>query len=95
MPYATILRIGWMKNWKYFFVLVDVIIIKIFLQVYAINSVFELHRDEYLHVDLGHHLSWGYASVPRLPECFLLSSYSSASLPARSYSCLPYSASSP
>jgi hypothetical protein len=31
-----------------------------------INPVYELHRDEYLHLDQGKHLAWGYLSVPPL-----------------------------
>ena len=40
------------------------ILLKFFLQYIAINPVYELHRDEYLHVDLGNHLAWGYTTVP-------------------------------
>jgi len=38
--------------------------VKFFLQYIAINPIYELHRDEYLHLDLGNHLAWGYTSVP-------------------------------
>ncbi|WP_053404350.1 glycosyltransferase family 39 protein [Persicobacter sp. CCB-QB2] len=41
-----------------------IILLKFILQYFAINPVYELHRDEYLHIDLGNHLAWGYASVP-------------------------------
>lgn len=44
--------------------LVILIISKFVLQYYAIDSGYELHRDEYLHLDLGNHLAWGYTSVP-------------------------------
>ena len=40
------------------------ILLKFLLQYFAIDSGYELHRDEYLHLDLGKHLAWGYASVP-------------------------------
>ena len=40
------------------------ILLKFGLQFVAINPVYELHRDEYLHLDLGNHLAWGYLSVP-------------------------------
>ena len=33
--------------------------IKFLLQYYAIHPVYELHRDEFLHLDLGNHLAWG------------------------------------
>ena len=38
--------------------------LKFLLQYFAINPVYELHRDEYLHLDLGSHLAWGYSTVP-------------------------------
>ena len=34
------------------------------LQYTAINPVYELQRDEYLHLDLANHLAWGYISLP-------------------------------
>lgn len=40
------------------------ILIKFVIQYFAIDSCYELHRDEYLHLDLGKHLAWGYTSVP-------------------------------
>ena len=40
------------------------ILLKFVLQFTLINPEYELHRDEYLHLDLGHHLAWGYQSVP-------------------------------
>ncbi|MGI9531418.1 ArnT family glycosyltransferase [Lutimonas sp.] len=44
--------------------LVFFILLKFVLQFVAINPIYELHRDEYLHLDLGNHLAWGYLSVP-------------------------------
>src|SRR5210317_405246 len=40
------------------------ILLKFLLQYLSINPVYELHRDEYLHLDLGNHLAWGYTTVP-------------------------------
>ena len=40
------------------------ILLKFGLQYFAIDSGYELHRDEYLHLDIGNHLAWGYSSVP-------------------------------
>ena len=40
------------------------VVLKFLLQFFAINPVYELHRDEYLHLDLGNHLAWGYSTVP-------------------------------
>jgi hypothetical protein len=45
-------------------VLLFFILLKFVLQYFAINPVYELHRDEFLHLDLGKHLAWGYTSVP-------------------------------
>ncbi len=40
------------------------IIAKFIIQYFAIDPVYELHRDEFLHLDLGRHLAFGYTSVP-------------------------------
>ena len=40
------------------------ILLKFVIQYFAIDSGYELHRDEYLHLDLGKHLAWGYTTVP-------------------------------
>lgn len=40
------------------------IISKFLLQYFLVNQEYELHRDEFLHLDQAHHLAWGYMSVP-------------------------------
>jgi hypothetical protein len=40
------------------------IIAKFAMQHFAINDIYELHRDEFLHLEQGKHLAWGYVSVP-------------------------------
>lgn len=40
------------------------LVTKFLLQAWAVHPMYELHRDEFLHVDLGAHLAWGYTSVP-------------------------------
>jgi hypothetical protein len=45
----------------YFFIL-----LKFVLHYFAIGPEYELHGDELLHLDLGKHLAWGYATVPPL-----------------------------
>ncbi len=45
-------------------VLVGFIIAKFLLQYFLLGTQYELHRDEYLHLDQAHHLAWGYFSVP-------------------------------
>jgi hypothetical protein len=51
-------------------ILLIFILIKLVLQFYAIHPVYELHRDEFLHLDLGKHLDWGYLTVPPLTGLF-------------------------
>ena len=38
--------------------------LKFALQYIAVHADFELHRDEFLHLDQADHLAWGYLSVP-------------------------------
>lgn len=45
-------------------VLSGFVLLKFILQYVLINPVYELHRDEYLHLDQARHLAWGYTSVP-------------------------------
>ena len=40
------------------------IILKFSIQLFLIHPEYELQRDEFLHLDLGKHLAWGYTSVP-------------------------------
>lgn len=40
------------------------ILAKFILQYTLISPQYELHRDEYLHLDQANHLAWGYLSVP-------------------------------
>lgn len=49
---------------KKYIILIIFILLKFTIQYFAIDPVYELHRDEYLHLDLGKHLAWGYSSVP-------------------------------
>ncbi|SFA97995.1 glycosyltransferase family 39 protein [Algoriphagus aquimarinus] len=46
------------------------ILIKFILQYLLIGSGYDLHRDEYLHLDQAHHLAWGYISVPPVTSWF-------------------------
>jgi hypothetical protein len=45
-------------------ILIGFITLKFFLQYSLIDSGYDLHRDEYLHLDQADHLAWGYLSVP-------------------------------
>ncbi|AWH85241.1 glycosyl transferase [Flavobacterium album] len=45
-------------------VLTFFVLAKLLLQFIIANPYYDLHRDEYLHLDQGKHLAWGYLSVP-------------------------------
>ncbi len=45
-------------------ILLGFIGLKFLLQFLLLSSEYDLHRDEYLHLDLANHLAWGYLSVP-------------------------------
>jgi hypothetical protein len=45
-------------------ILLGFILLKFVLQYILIDPVYELHRDEFLHLDQARHLAWGYTSVP-------------------------------
>ncbi|MET0466533.1 MAG: glycosyltransferase family 39 protein [Chitinophagaceae bacterium] len=47
-----------------YLVLAAFVIAKIVMQYLVVNPVYDLQRDEYLHLDQGLHLAWGYQSVP-------------------------------
>ena len=40
------------------------VVMKITFHYFLINPAYDLHRDEYLHLDQAKHLAWGYESVP-------------------------------
>ncbi len=47
-------------------ILLGFILLKFFLQDILISSEYDLQRDEYLHLDQGQHLAWGFQSIPPL-----------------------------
>ena len=49
---------------KHTLILILFITLKFFLQFILLSPEYDLQRDEYLHLDLGNHLAWGYLSVP-------------------------------
>ncbi len=53
------------RIWLFFF-----IILKVILSFALVNGVYELHRDEFLHLDQGKHLAAGFTSVPPLTSLF-------------------------
>ena len=46
------------------------VLLKLALPFILINPVYELHRDEYLHLDQARHMAWGFQSVPPLTSVF-------------------------
>lgn len=46
------------------FILLAFILAKFVLQYALVSPAYELHRDEFLHLNQAHHLAWGYISVP-------------------------------
>src|SRR5436190_5051287 len=49
---------------KRLLILFSLVAIKFILQYMLIDGAYDLHRDEYLHLDQARHLAWGYDSVP-------------------------------
>jgi hypothetical protein len=49
---------------KNYGILLFIVLLKFGLQYIVVNPVYELHRDEFLHLDQAFHLSAGYQSVP-------------------------------
>lgn len=55
-----------MKFFKNYWPLLLIVTAKMVLQYVLVNPFYELHRDEFLHLDQAHHLALGYISVPPL-----------------------------
>ncbi|MGO4771833.1 ArnT family glycosyltransferase [Flavobacterium sp. W22_SRS_FK3] len=51
-------------------ILIGFIILKFVLQYVLLSPEYDLQRDEYLHLDQGNHLAWGYLSVPPVTSWF-------------------------
>jgi len=51
---------------KAWMILPIIIVLKLLANYLLIHPSYELHRDEFLHLDQARHLSWGYLSVPPL-----------------------------
>ncbi len=47
-------------------ILVGFVILKFIIQYLLVNPIYDLHRDEYLYLDQGDHLAWGYLTIPPL-----------------------------
>jgi hypothetical protein len=53
--------------WPFIFLLA---IIKFALPFFLQHPLYELHRDEFLYLEQGHHLAWGYMEVPPMLSWF-------------------------
>ncbi|MBP7508914.1 MAG: glycosyltransferase family 39 protein [Prolixibacteraceae bacterium] len=54
------------KFFSEYWILLIIVAIKLILQYILVNPVYELQRDEFLHLDQARHPAWGYISVPPL-----------------------------
>ena len=45
-------------------ILFGFIALKFLLQIVLLNPAYELHRDEFLHLDQANHLAWGFSTIP-------------------------------
>lgn len=60
-----------MKNFiSRYWPLLIIVAVKFILQYTLVNPYYELHRDEFLHLDQADHLAFGYISVPPLTSLF-------------------------
>jgi hypothetical protein len=55
---------------RHYWILLAIIALKFVLQFVLVNPYYELHRDEFLHLDQAAHPAWGYISVPPLTSIF-------------------------
>ena len=53
-------------------VLSGFVLLKFILSYVLVNDIYELHRDEFLHLDQANHLAAGFTSVPPLTSLFSL-----------------------
>lgn len=58
------------KNNRLLLLIVLLAVIKFLLPFFLQHSVYQLHRDEYLYLAEGHHMSWGYMEIPPLLSVF-------------------------
>ena len=58
------------KNNRALWLIIILAIIKFALPFFLQDHSFQLHRDEYLYLMEGHHMSWGYMEVPPLLSVF-------------------------
>lgn len=64
------MNIDWKKLISNYWILLVFVVLKLVLQMLLVNPVYELHRDEFLHLNQANHLAFGYISVPPLTAVF-------------------------
>lgn len=52
------------------YVLAAFVVLKLLMHCFLVSPVYELHRDEFLHLDQAGHLAWGFQSVPPVTSIF-------------------------
>lgn len=55
-----------------YYVLAAFVLLKLFLHCFLVSPVYELHRDEFLHLDQAGHLALGFQSVPPVTSVLAL-----------------------
>ncbi|HAH24095.1 MAG TPA: glycosyl transferase [Prolixibacteraceae bacterium] len=64
------MNLDWRQLIANYWILLVFVALKLVLQFVLVNPIYELHRDEFLHLDQANHLAFGYISVPPLTALF-------------------------
>jgi len=64
------MNLNWRKILSNYWILIAFVAVKMILQYVLVNPIYELHRDEFLHLNQANHLAFGFISVPPLTSLF-------------------------
>jgi len=64
------MSLDWRKIVSNYWILIAFVVLKMVLQYSLVNPIYELHRDEFLHLNQANHLAFGFISVPPLTSLF-------------------------
>ena len=64
------MNLDWRKLLSNYWILIAFVVLKLVLQFVLVNPIYELHRDEFLHLNQANHLAFGFISVPPLTALF-------------------------
>ena len=64
------MNLDWRKLISNYWILIVFVALKLVLQFVLVNPIYELHRDEFLHLNQANHLAFGFISVPPLTSLF-------------------------